>query len=108
MSSILSPLFANTDIVFYWKIMSLPLCAALPCQEVHVLNSVRSRPSVTPVGGAVSLVIAHVRHAMVLDQQTATFVLVGTQLYMGSAPWLTAHWDSTTMVRGTIMMRRNF
>lgn len=80
---------------------------ALPCQEVTVLNSAHSKPSVTPVGGAVSLATARARHATDLVQQTVTFVLVGTLLYMDSALWLTAHWDSTMTVRRMTTMRPN-
>lgn len=87
--------------------MSLSLCTVLPCQEVSVLNSAHSKPSVTPVGGAASLATAPVRHATDLVQPTVTFVSVGTLLYMGSAPWLTAHWDSIMMVRGANTIRKN-
>lgn len=68
-----------------------------------MLNSVHRKPSVTPVGGAASSATTHARHATVLVQQTASFVLVGTVLCMGSALRLTAHWDSTLMVRERIM-----
>lgn len=66
---------------------------------MSVLNSVHSKLTVTPVDGAVSPATAHVKHAAVLVRQTAIFVLVGTILYMDSALWLTAPWDSTLMVR---------
>lgn len=92
------------DEVLYRKIKSLPLCAALPCQVVHVLNSAHSRPSVTPVGGTVSLAIALARRATALVQQTVTCVSVETLLYMRSVPWLTAHWDNTMMVRGSVRL----
>lgn len=85
--------------------MSLPVCTPLPFQEVIVLNSAHSKPSVMPVGGAVSLATVHARHAMGHVQQTVTFVLVGTLLYTDSALLLTAHWDSTMTVRGTTVMR---
>lgn len=65
-------------------------------------NSVHSRPSVTPLGGAVSPATGHVRPATGLIQQTATFVSMGTALCTGSASWLTAHWDNIMMVRGRI------
>lgn len=61
------------------------MCIALPCQEVSVLNSVHREPTATPVGGAASLATAHARHAMDLVQQTVSFVLAGTLLYMASA-----------------------
>lgn len=64
-----------------------PVCDTLPCQAERVLNSVHSRPSVTPVGGAVSLATAPARHVEGLVQLTVTFVGVGTHLYTGSAPW---------------------
>lgn len=60
--------------VLYWNIMYFPVCTALSRQEVSVLNSAYSKPSVTPVDGAVSLATAHARHAMAHGQQTATYV----------------------------------
>lgn len=60
------------------------------------------------MGGAVSPAMAPARRAMALDQQTATFVLVGTLLYTGSVPWLIARWDSTMTVRAAIRMRPHF
>lgn len=72
-----------------------------------MLNSAHSKPSVTPVGGDVRPATAHARHATDLIQQTVMFVLVETLLYMASALCSTAHWDSTLMVTGTIMMRCN-
>lgn len=65
-------------------------------------NSAHSRPSVTPLGGAVSPATGHVRPATGLIRETATFVLMGTPLCTDSAPWLTAHWDNIMMVRGRI------
>lgn len=71
---------------------------------MSVLNSVHSKLTVTPVDGAVSPATAHVKHVTDLVQQTAIFVLVGTILYMDSALWLTAHWDSILTVRETTMI----
>lgn len=79
----------------------MPLCL---CQRDNALNSVLSKPSATPAGGAVSLATARARHATDLVQQTATFVLVGIFLYMDSVLTLTAHRDSILMVsRGSTM-----
>lgn len=54
--------------------MLFPLCTTLLCQEVIASNSVRSKPTVTPVGGAVSHATPRARRVTALDQQTVTFV----------------------------------
>ncbi|TKS73469.1 Proprotein convertase subtilisin/kexin type 5 [Collichthys lucidus] len=77
---------------------ALPASLVTSSTEVIVLNSAHRKPSVMPVGGAVSLATVHARHAMGHVQQTVTLVLVGTLLCTDSALLLTAHWDSTMTV----------
>ena len=85
--------------------MSLPLCAS---QEGIVLNSAHLKPSVTPLGGSARPVTAPARRATGRGPPTVTCVWGGTLLYMGSALWLTAHWDNSMMVRGTTIIRPYF
>lgn len=76
---------------------ALPASLVTSSTRDNALNSVLSKPSATPAGGAVSLATARARHATDLAQQTATFVLVGIFLYMDSVLTLTAHRDSILM-----------
>lgn len=80
------------------RMKPFPVRTALSCQEESVSNSAHRRPSVTPLGGAVSPATGHVRPATALIQQPATFVLMATPLSTDNAPRLTAHWDNIMMV----------
>lgn len=68
-------------------------------QKGSVLKSAHSRPSVTPVGGAVSPATARAWAVVERGPRTVSCVRGGLLRCTGSVPWSTAPSDSTLTVR---------